>query len=120
MATQTVAAPSVPLQFPQSIPAKEVISQEELGLILSLKAQLARIQAQVNTAEESLKTRLQTGARVQPGDHHVELKESFRKNVSWKTVCIRLALRLKLDGQQYCSRVLASTKPTRTVSLIVE
>lgn len=119
MATQTVAAPSVPLQFPQSIPAKEVISQEELVLLLSLRAQLARIQAQVGAAEESLKKRLQGGARIQPGDHAAELKEHSRRNVAWKAVVMRLALRLKMDGEAYCERVLAATKPTKSVSLEV-
>ena len=37
--------------------------------------------------------------------------------MSWKSVAIRLAKRLKLNGAAYCARVLASTKPTKSVSL---
>lgn len=120
MATQTVTAPSVPLQFPQSIPAKEVISQEELGLLLSLRGRLKQLEGQIATAEQSLKTRLEAGARVQPGDHSAELKEHSRRNVAWKDVAIRLANRLRLDGEMYAARVLAATKPTKTTSLVVE
>jgi hypothetical protein len=34
-------------------------------------------------------------------------------------VVIRLASRLKMNGEAYCDRVLAATKPSRTVSLEV-
>lgn len=114
---QTIPAPSVPLQFPQSIPAREVISQEELGLLLSLRGRLKQLEGQIATAEQSLKSRLEAGARVQPGDHTAELKEHSRRSVPWKAVVCRLALRLKMDGEAYCERVLAATKPTKSVSL---
>lgn len=117
MATQTL--PHVVL-FPQSVPAKEVISQTELALLLSLRGRLKQIQEQVAAEEESLKTRLEAGAIVEPGDHTAELKENNRRSVAWKDVAIRLADRLKLDGEMYCARVLAATKPTKSISLIVE
>jgi hypothetical protein len=57
---------------------------------------------------------------LEPGDHRAELKENFRRNVSWKDVVVRLAERLRMDGEAYCAKVLASTKPSRTVSLVIE
>jgi hypothetical protein len=102
--------------FPQSVPANQ-ISQIELALLLSLRGRLTQLEKQIETAEESLKERLQTGATVEPGDHTAELKENSRRNVSWKDVAKRLADRLKLDGEMYCARVLAATRPTKTVSL---
>ena len=106
--------------FPQSVPAvpaKEPITQLEIELLLSLRSRLAQLQGQVSTEESAFQERLEAGASVEPGAHGAELKESWRRNVSWKSVCIRLARRLKLDGAVYCARVLASTKPTRSVSL---
>jgi len=61
-----------------------------------------------------------SGATLEPGDHRAELKENFRRNVSWKDVTVRLAKRLRMDGEAYCSKVLNSTKPTRSVSLVIE
>ena len=116
MATQTV--PHV-IAFPQTPPAVEKISQEELGLLLSLRGRLKQFQVQIATEEESLKVRLEAGAIVEPGDHFAEIKEHSRRNVAWKAVVIRLALRLKMDGEAYCERVLAATKPTKSVSLEV-
>src|ERR1700722_15803639 len=100
---QTIPVRSAPLQFPQSESAKETISQTELGLLLSLHGRLKQLQEQIATEEESLKTRLQAGATVEPGDHFAELKENNRRNVSWKDVAIRLATRLKWDGEMYCA-----------------
>jgi hypothetical protein len=118
MATQTIAAPSVPLQFPQHIgAAKEPITQLELELLLSLRNRLAQLEAQIAAEEATFQARLEAGAPVEPGTHHVELKENWRRNVSWKSVAIRLAKRLKLNGAAYCARVLASTKPTRSISV---
>jgi hypothetical protein len=116
MATQTL--PHV-VQFPQSVPAVEPITQLELELFLSLRNRLKELESQVAAEEETLKARLASGAMVDPGVHVVELKESFRRNVSWKDVVIRLATRLKMDGAAYCAKVLAATKPSRTVSLVV-
>jgi hypothetical protein len=35
-------------------------------------------------------------------------------------VVIRLAERLRMDGEAYCAKVLNSTKPTRTISVVIE
>ena len=117
MATQTL--PHV-VPFPQSVPAVKAITQTEVELLLSLRGRLKQLEEQVSAEEESLKTRLESGAVVEPGDHTVSLKESFRRNVSWKAIVIRLALRLKMDGEAYCARVLAATQPSRTVSVHID
>jgi hypothetical protein len=122
MATQT----NVPQSVEQSkltvvpFPAPQAVSQLELLTFLSLRGRLRQLQEQVEAAEQSIKARLETGASLEPGDHRAELKENFRRNVSWKDVVVRLAERLKLDGEAYCAKVLSSTKPTRTVSLVIE
>ena len=110
---------STVVQFPAS-PALEEITQIELTALLSLRGRLSRIEAQVEEAEQSIKSRLEAGASLECGDHTAELKENFRSNVAWKAVVVRLANRLKMDGTAYCARVLNSTKPTRTVSLVIE
>jgi len=114
MASREIVPHVVP--FPQSVPSQQ-ISQTELALLLSLRGRLSQLETQVADAEESLKARLQAGATVEAGDHSAELKDHSRRNVSWKDVARRLADRLKLDGEMYCARVLAATRPTKTVSL---
>jgi hypothetical protein len=122
MATQT----NVPQLNQQSklavvpFPAPQAISQLELVTFLSLKGRLHQLEEQVEQAEQSIKMRLGKGALLEPGDHRAELKENFRRNVSWKDVVIRLAERLRMDGEAYCTKVLSSTKPSRTVSLVIE
>lgn len=116
MATPTL---SHVIQFPQSVPVVEPITQLELELFLSLRNRLQQLEAQVVASEAALKSRLEAGATVDPGVHVAELKESSRRNVAWKDVTMRLAERLDYDPEAYCSNVLVHTKPTRTVSLVV-
>lgn len=121
MATQQ----SIPQSIEQSKLAvvpfpPQQISQTELTLFLSLRGRLHQLQEQVGQAEQSIKARLEKGAIIEPGDHRAELKENFRRNVSWKDVVIRLAERLRMNGEAYCAKVLASTKPSRSVSLVIE
>ncbi|HXN23340.1 MAG TPA: hypothetical protein VOA41_11425 [Candidatus Dormibacteraeota bacterium] len=122
MATQQ----SIPQVVQQSklvvvpFPAPQAITQLELSTLLSLRGRLHQLQDQVQQAEQSIKTRLETGALLEAGDHKAELKDNFRRNVAWKDVVVRLAERLRMDGEAYCARVLASTKPTRTLFLVVE
>jgi hypothetical protein len=118
-ATQTIAVPSAPLQFPQPQKLPQQITQLELQLFLSLQGRLAQLETEIEGVDKDFKARLQAGASIEPGAHVAELKEHFRRNVSWKDVVIRLANRLKLNGEAYCAKVLAATKPTRTVSLDV-
>jgi hypothetical protein len=104
---------------PQISSEVEPISQTELALLLSLRGRLKQLQDEIATEEASVKTRLEAGALIEPGDHTAELKENNRRNVAWKAVVVRLAERLKMNGEAYCDRVLAATKPTKTVSLEV-
>jgi hypothetical protein len=104
------------VQFPVS----QAITQLELTVLLSLRGRLRQLEEQVGEAEQSIKSRLEAGVVPERGDHTAELKENFRRNVSWKDVVVRLAERLKMDGAAYCAKVLSSTKPTRTVSLVIE
>ena len=92
----------------------------ELTEFLSLRGRLHQFEEQVKQAEQSIKTRLERGAALEPGDRRAQLKENFRRNVSWKDVVIRLANRLRMDGEAYCAKVLNSTKSTRTVSVVIE
>lgn len=114
----TVPQRSAVVAFPQ-IP--EQITQVELGLYLSLVGRLEQLEAQVEAAKENLKCRLLSGAIVQPGDHIARLDERSRRNVAWRGVAEDLANTVFGDGkgEAYCEEVLASTKPTVTVSLVV-
>jgi len=107
------------LQFPaQALPA---ITQLELAAVCSLRNRARQLEGQVMEAEQSIRVRLESGSDVEEGERSVGLKESFRRNVSWREVSERLADRLygngKADG--YCERVLRSTRPSRTVSLVL-
>lgn len=121
MATQQ----SIPQLVEQSklavvpFPAPQTITQTELTLLLSLRGRLHQIEQQVETAEQSLKDRLEKGCSIEEGDHTAELKESLRRNVAWREIAERLGDRLfgNGKGEPYCEKVLSSTKPTRTVSL---
>jgi hypothetical protein len=103
--------------FPVFSQRTEPITQLELELFLSLRNRLQQLEAQVDAQETTLKSRLEAGATVDRGVHVASLKESFRRNVSWKSCTEKLARRLKLAG--YCERVLAATRPSRSVSLEV-
>ncbi len=122
MATHTNVPSSVQQSKPAVVPfpASQAITQLELTVLLSLRGRLSQLETQVEASEQSIKSRLESGCCVESGDHTAKLKENLRRNVSWKDVVVRLAERLKLDGEAYCARVLASTKPTKTVALIVE
>ena len=121
MATQIVS-PSIPqskiavIPFPQP----QTVTQLELSTLLSLRGRLHQLETQVEAAEQSVKDRLEKGCLVEEGDHTATLKDNSRRNVSWKDVVVRLAERLEMNGEAYCAKVLSSTKPTRTVSLVVE
>jgi hypothetical protein len=103
-------------------PAPQTVSQLELATLLSLKGRLRQLETQVEAAEQSIKNRLEKGCSVEEGDHTAALKENLRRNISWREVCERLGDRLfgNGKGEPYCEKVLASTKPTRTVSLKIQ
>jgi hypothetical protein len=115
------ARQSIPFVVPpQVVPAPEVISQTELTLLLSLRGRLHQLESEVETAEQSVKQRLEQGASVEPGDHVATVETGYRRNVSWKSVTERLACRFKLNGEAYVARVLAATRPTPFVSLAIK
>jgi len=116
MATQ-ILAPVVP--FPTS--QAEQITQFELAALLSLRNRAQQLSEQIADAEASIQARLESDAAVEAGLHIAELKESFRRSVAWRVVAERLADRLYGNGKGdgYCDRVLHSTNPTLTVSLVL-
>jgi hypothetical protein len=118
MATASKAIPFV--VRPQVVPAPEVISQIELAMLLLLRGRLHQLESEVETAEQSIKQRLEQGASVEPGDHIATVETSYRRNVSWKSVTERLACRFKLGGSAYVARVLAATRPSPVVSLEIK
>jgi hypothetical protein len=114
------ASKSIPfIVSPQSVPA-EPITQQELTTFLSLRGRLSQLESQVEEAEQSIKSRLEAGATLEPGDHVAELKESFRRNVAWKEVAVRLANKLYYGkGAGYVAGILHRTKPVRAISVEV-
>jgi hypothetical protein len=123
MATQQ----SIPQSLEQSkltvvpFPAPQSVTQLELTALLSLRARYHQIEKQIETAESSIKSRLEAGCSIEEGDHTAQLKENFRRNVSWKDVATRLANKVYYGkGLSYVERVLRKTKPSRTVSLAIE
>lgn len=123
MATPSLTNVEHPYITPRStnvvqLPAQPV-TQLEVAALISLRHRSKQIDEQISEAERSIRTRLEAGGYVEPGEHSAALKESFRRNVSWREISERLADRIfgKGNGDAYCERVLRSTKPTRTVSL---
>lgn len=121
MATQIVS-PAVPQQKPATVvpisPFPRPITQSELEEFLLLRRKLETFDA----LEADLKARLESGATVEDGIHIAKLKNGSRRNVAWREITTRLADRLfgNGKGEPYCEKVLNATKPTPTVSLIVQ
>lgn len=104
-------------------PVTEEITQFELTALLSLRNRARQLAEQVEAAEGSVRERLESGAQVEAGEHTAELKENFRRSVSWRDVTLRLAAKLyggPKRADAYCDNVLQNTKPARTVSLQVQ
>ena len=118
MATPKITPFPSPKQVPET-PHKppQEITQGDLSYILATRMEVDRLKTNLAEAEESVKSRLEAGASVQYGAFRTWLKENLRRNVAWKSVVVRLANRLGLNGEAYCSNVLGNTKPTRVVSL---
>ena len=122
MATQQSVVHSVPQQKPAVVvpiaPFPRPITQQELEEIVLLR----RKQETLEALEADLKERLTAGATVEDGIHVAKLKHGSRRNVAWREVATRLGDRLfgNGKGEPYCEKVLNSTKPTPTVSLVVE
>ena len=115
MATQRIAPTPEVVPFPQ--PGEQLqplITQAELADITTLRQQLDEVKARLTEAEASVKEALAADTPVQPGLLKATLKTIQRRTVAWKDVVTR-----KL-GEAYANRVLAATKPTTYVRLIVE
>jgi hypothetical protein len=113
MATQTI---TVPLQFPQSVPARK-ISQQELTGLIEARNTIAELEKYAKSLEGSLKSRLQSGAAVEPGVHVAEVNQHSRRSPAWKEVAASLARTLGFDPDEYCSNVITTTKPSVWFSL---
>jgi hypothetical protein len=111
MATQIVTLPEVQPITGQIQTLN--IRQEEILEVLDLRNEVARLQAELDERELSVKARLDMGFAVEPGPRSASLKITERRNVSWKSVVEREL------GEGYASNVLAHTKPTLTTSLVV-
>jgi len=121
VATQSVIHPigqSQPAIVVPIAPFPRPIMQEELEEVI----QLRRKQETLEALEADLKKRLEAGASVENGIRIAKLKHGSRRNVAWREVAQRLGDRLfgNGKGEPYCEKVLNSTKPTPTLSLVVE
>ena len=114
MATANLAQPAI-LHFPQV--SSDQITQDELAEFIGAKKTLEKLARHVQDAEASLLARLREGAAVQTGQYLPEVKRTARRSPSWKTIVKRLAGRLGLGGDAYCSRVIAHTRPSESFSL---
>lgn len=101
----------------QHVPAVEPISQLRIALVLSLRNRVSQVQAELERQESELRGMIEAGASVEPGEHSASLEVHSRRNVAWKAITMRLAKRLGLDPDAYCSNVLVHTHPTKSVSL---
>lgn len=122
MATKSIlqpiqqSKPTILLPFRKPLPA--AISQYDLAELALLKKEAREAQEAFAAKEAEIRGMLEGGATVEDGLRTAELQEHFHKNVPWRDVVIRLAGRLNLDGETFWAETLASTKPSRTVSLV--
>ena len=112
VATQTIPVPSAVLQFRIAR-----ISQQELSEFFGAQQTLEKLKKQVDGLEEGLLARVRAGVEIEPGHFCVEVKRSTRRSPAWKEIVKRLAGRLGMDGDAYCSNVIAHTKPSESFSL---
>lgn len=110
-ATLIEPKPRVVCQFPTT---PEPISQGLLAGLMALRRQREALDAQIQAAEADIRASLEAGADVEPGTFRAFLKQTERRNVAWREVVERL------KGAGYCENVLAHTKPSVSVRLIVE
>ena len=116
---QTVAHSfNSPKVVPLPVPA--AISQEDIETIILLRNAVRQRAAQLEFLENEMLAKLAAGAPCESGVHTAEIKQNWRRNVSWKSVTIRLAERLELNGEAYCANVLEHTKPTLSLSLAID
>src|SRR5262249_43774703 len=83
MATQQIVSPAVSQSKLAVVPfpAPQAVTQLELAAFCSIRSRLHQLQQQVEAAEASIKSRLESGCEIEAGDHTAVLKESFRQVV---------------------------------------
>jgi|HubBroStandDraft_2_1064218.scaffolds.fasta_scaffold204955_1 hypothetical protein len=71
----------------QALPAAERITQSQLSEFIEARNVLARLKERVGEMEASIRTRLESGADVQPGVHvgHGSARKSRRDGGSFRT-----------------------------------
>ena len=121
MANSNLTVFSTLVQALQTVQTPQEVTQGDLSYILGTRMEVERLKALLTEAEQRVKSRLEGGAEVEQGTYLATLKEQWRKSTSWRDVAERLANRVYGPGQGdgYCQRVLASTKPTRSTQVIV-
>ena len=107
MAVRTLPQPAT---FPT--PA-EVVTQTQLARILQLKGEIAEAKKQLEQAEGEVQHALERDVPIESGLLKALLKVVERRSVPWKKVVEREL------GEDYATRVLASTKPDRFTHLVV-
>ena len=90
------------------------ISQFDLARYATLANQIEALKAEQSQLQEQLIAALQSGAEVEAGARSASLKTCERRSVSWRSVVERL------KGAGYVSNVLAHTKPSRYIKLIIK
>jgi hypothetical protein len=111
-------SPNPVIPFPQSAPNE--ITQSQLEEIVALRRAAREAKADVEAKDAELLALLRAGATIEPGIRTAAVATDSRRNVSWKSVAMRLAGRLGFDGAPYCLKVSKATKPNITFSLKVE
>ncbi len=90
-----------------------VVTQFDLARYASLSAQIDSLKSEHAELERQLIASLSSDANVEKGTHTAQLKTSERRNVSWKSVVVRL------KGSGYVRQVLSHTKPKTFLKLVV-
>ena len=91
----------------------QTLTQFDLARYVTMANQIDALKAEQSALEQQLITSLDSGCKVEPGNHTAKLRTTERRNVSWKKVVIRL----KSEG--YANKVLSATKPTTYTKLVV-
>ncbi len=91
----------------------QTITQFDLARYVTMANQIDALKAEQSALEQKLITSLDSGCKVEPGNHTAKLRITERRNVSWKKVVIRL----KSEG--YANKVLSATKPSTYTKLVV-
>ncbi len=89
-------------------------SQFDLTRYATLANQLEALKAEQSALQQQLIAALSSGATVEAGARSASLKACERRSVSWRSVVERL------KGAGYAQNVLAHTKPSSYVQLIVK